>query len=303
MMTLRQVRYFVAVAEAGSVTAAAAAVGISQSAVTEALKQLEDFTGVALFERRARGLALTHHGHQFLHHAHNILAAVADAQRALQTAAPSLSGTVHLGVTSLVAGYFLADLLARFRRVFPNVAVEVHEDVRDYVEHLLVNGELDLGLILVSNMTDRDALDCEVVVRSRNRLWLAPNHPLAAAERIALADIVAEPLIQLDIDEMAETARGWWQAAGLAPRTMLKTGSVEAVRSLVATGAGIAVMPDMAFRPWSLEGDRLDARILADQLPSVDVGLVWRRGSPLSLPARTFVELSREHGHGRARRG
>jgi len=301
MMTLRQVRYFVAVAEAGSVTAAAAAIGISQSAVTEALKQLEEQTGASLFERHARGLALTHQGHQFLHHAHNILAAVADGQRALSTGAPSLAGRVALGVTSLVAGYFLADLLARFRRVFPNVEVEVHEDLRDYVEHLLVNGELDIGLFLVSNIGDRAALDHEVVVRSRNRVWLSPSHRLAGAERIALADLADEPMIQLDLDEMAETARGWWRQARLRPRVALKTGSVEAVRSLVATGAGVSIMPDMTYRPWSLEGDRLEARALADSLPTLDVGLAWRRGSGLSLPARTFIELSREHGSGRLR--
>ncbi len=302
MFTLRQIRYFIAVAEAGSVTAAAAAIGISQSAVTEALKQLEDLTGAVLFERHARGLSLTHRGHQFQHHAHNILAAVADAQRALSSDAPSLSGRINLGVTSLVAGYFLADLLARFRRVFPNVTVEVHEDVRGYVEHLLVNGELDLGLILVSNLEDRDALDCEIVVRSQNRVWLPPDHRLAAAERIALADLADEPLIQLDLDEMAETARGWWSQARLRPCLALKTTSVEAVRSLVGTAAGVAVMPDMTFRPWSLEGDRLEARALVDTLPTVDVGIAWRRGSGLSLPARTFIDLSREHAHARPHR-
>lgn len=290
-----------AVADVGSVTAAASSIGISQSAITEALKQLEDHLSATLFERHAKGLALTLHGHQFLHHAHNILAAVSDAERALTRETPSLSGSINLGVTSLVAGYYLADLLARFRRVFPNVLVKVHEDLRDYVEHLLVNGELDLGLILVSNMTDRDALDCEVVVRSRNRVWLSPSHALAGAERISLALLCDQPLIQLDLDESAETARRWWDHAYLQPRLALKTASVEAVRSLVATGAGVAIMPDMTFRPWSLEGDRLEARALEDPLPTVDVGVAWRRGSPLSLPARTFIELSREHGFGRAR--
>lgn len=300
-VTLRQISYFLAVAEAGSVSGAAAAVGISQSAITESLRALEAQTGATLFARHAKGVDLTYQGHRFLRHARLILAAVADAGRALNDRPEAVTGTLNLGVTNMVAGYVLADLLARFRRVFPDVVVRVVEEERAYVEHLLVNGELHLALMLVSNLEDRDALECEAVLRSANRVWLPPDHPLLGRERIRLADLADEPLIMLTIDEMAETARGWWRAAGLRPRVVLDTASVEAVRSLVATGAGLAVLPDMAYRPWSLEGDRIEARAVEDPLPTVDVGLAWRRGSVLSEPARIFRELAREHRPGRAR--
>ncbi|HJQ58167.1 MAG TPA: LysR family transcriptional regulator [Vineibacter sp.] len=301
MITLRQIRYFVAVAEAGSVSAAGASVGISQSGITEAIKALEEETGAVLFVRHSKGVSLTHLGHQFLRHAHSILAAVADARRTLETGSHAVSGHVNLGVTNMVAGYFLADLLARFRRVFPAVSVQVFEDDRPFIEHLLVNGELDIAIMLVSNLEDRDALETETIVRSQWRLWLPSNHKLAHADEVALADVVAEPLILLTIDEMAATAQAWWRRAGLQPRIVLNTASVEAVRSLVATGAGIAILPDMAFRHWSLEGDRLEARAVSNPLPTVDVGLAWRRGSPLSAPTETFIDLAREHARGRGR--
>ena len=76
---------------------------------------------------------------------------------------------------------------------------------------------------------------------------------------------------------------------------MLRTASVDAVRSLGATGAGIAIPFDMAYRPWSLEGDRIEARPIADPLPTLDVGVVWRRGSPLSTQAETFIQVARTH--------
>ena len=117
MMTLRQIRYFVAVAEAGSVSGAAAAIGISQSAITEALKALEAETGAGLLDRHAKGVALTYQGHQFLRHARSILAAVADAARALEAGPQAIVGRLNLGVTIMVAGYFLADLLARVATV------------------------------------------------------------------------------------------------------------------------------------------------------------------------------------------
>lgn len=295
-MTLRQVLYFIAVAENGSITAAAHQVNISQSVITQAIHALERELGAALFERHARGVALTHDGHRFLRHAHRIVAAVTDARRALSARPASVTGHLNLGVTSMVAGYYLADLLARFRRSSPRVKVMVTEDERSYLEHLLVNGELDIAVMLVSSLEDQAALEQALLVRSPFRLWLPPNHALLARDRIRLADIAAEPLVLLTADDLETATRALWRNAPTRPNVVLRTSSVEAVRSLVATGAGLSVLPDMAFRPWSLEGDRLEARAVADIDETVDVGLVWRRGSPLPPVAAEFLEIALEHG-------
>jgi DNA-binding transcriptional LysR family regulator len=293
-ITLRQISYFLATAETGSVSGAAASLGISQSAITESIRALEGQTGAVFFDRHSKGVSLTYQGHQFLRHARLIMAAVADAGRALDARPEAISGVLNLGVTSLVAGYYLADLLARFRRVFPNVRVQVVEEERPYVEHLLVNGELHLALMLVSNLDDHAALDAVTLEQSRSPLWIAPSHPFAARDHVSFEEVAAEPLIVLTIDEVAGVTRQWWTRRGLRPNVVLNTSSVEAVRSLVATGAGVAVLPDMAFRPWSLEGDRLEARIFDDELPSIDVGLAWRRGSALSETSRMFLKLAQE---------
>lgn len=290
-ITLRQIRYFIAVAEAGSVTAAAADVNISQSAITEAIKALQAQLGVSLLERRARGVALTHQGHQFLRHARAIISAVADASLAVTSDPRTAEGHLNLGVTHIVAGYFLADPLARFRRIYPGITYKVVEDARRYVEHLLINGELDIGAVILSNLDDPAAFETRVLVQSRHRLWLPPHHPLNAQDRIGLSDIAHEPLIALAVDEYRRSNDEIWRAAGLLPQIHMTTASVEAIRSLVATGAGVALLPDMLYRPWSLEGDRLEAREVADSLPTLDVGLIWRRGSPLPPAARLFREL------------
>jgi DNA-binding transcriptional LysR family regulator len=293
-VTLRQISYFLATAENGSVSKAAISLGISQSAITESLRALEGQTRATFFERHSRGVDLTYQGHQFLRHARLIIAAVEDARRALDARPEAVSGILNLGVTSLVAGYYLADLLARFRRVFPNVRVQVVEEERQYVEHLLVNGELHLALMLVSNLDDKDALDFVTLERSRSRLWIPPSHRFAAQDHVSFADVAEEPLIALSIDEVANITRRWWAERGLRPNIVLNTSSVEAVRSLVATGAGVAVLPDMTFRPWSLEGDRLEALIFEDELPPIDVGLAWRKGSALGETSRTFLKLAQE---------
>jgi DNA-binding transcriptional LysR family regulator len=299
--TLRQIQYFVAVAEQGSVTRAAQNLSISQSSVTEALKELETDLGVELFERHPRGLTITHNGHQFLRHATKILASVSDARTSFSGQQSTLSGTLNIGVTSLVAGYVLSDLLARYRRACPGIEVSAIEDNGGYLEHLLVGGELDVAVMVISNLRDRMALQAEILETSPYRLWLPMGHPLVSADIISVADIAREPLIMLTVDEIEENTGKLLSALGARPHVAFRTRSVEAVRSLVATGAGVALLPDLVYRPWSLEGDRIESRDVSGSLPVVQVGMVWRKGSSLPQAARDFVGIAESMRSGRMR--
>jgi DNA-binding transcriptional LysR family regulator len=287
--TFRQLQFFVAAAEAGSVSGAARALSISQSSVTEAIRGLEDDLGVNLFDRQARGIVLTHKGSAFLRHARKILADVATARTAFQDEAEATTGKLSLGVTSLVAGYVLSDVLARYRRAHPQVTLNVIEDNGDYLQHLLIGGELDVAVLLTSSVKDRLALNVETLLVSPYRLWLPLGHPLAQQESITLEELAGQPLIQLMVDEIEESTRRLTAALPVKPEIAFRTRSVEAVRSLVATGAGLAILPSLVYRPWSLEGDRIEIRDVSGDLPTVQVGLAWRKGAPLALPAHNFV--------------
>jgi DNA-binding transcriptional LysR family regulator len=297
--TLRQLQYFIAVAEQGTVSGAAHDLSISQSSVTEAIKELEQDLGVSLFDRHARGLNITHKGQQFLRHATRILADVGDARRTFTEEREIKGGSLQLGVTSLVAGYVLSDVLSRYRRAFPGVDVSAIEDNGDYLEHLLIGGELDVAVMVTSNLKDRMALQAEILEVSPYRLWLPLGHKLASADSISVADIAREPLIMLTVDEIEENTGKLLSALGARPHVAFRTRSVEAVRSLVATGAGVALLPDLVYRPWSLEGDRIESRDVSGQLPAVQVGMVWRKGSALPDTARDFIRIAQAHRAGR----
>jgi len=291
--TLRQLQYFVAVAEHGSISRAAHALAISQSAVTESVKFLEEDLGVKLFDRHSRGLSITHKGHQFLRHATSILSEVSGARRALGQEAEAIRGRLQLGVTSLMAGYVMSDLLARYRRANPQVEVSAIEDNGEYLEHLLIGGELDVAVMVISNLHDKLALQVEILDVSPYRLWLPIGHRLTRQDSVNVGDLAGEQLIMLDIDEMGEAAMKLLSALGTRPKIAFRTRSVEAVRSLVATGAGIALLPDLVYRPWSLEGDRIESRDVSGALPVVQVGMVWRKGSPLSAAAKDFISIAK----------
>jgi DNA-binding transcriptional LysR family regulator len=300
-VTLRQFRYFIAVAESGSVAAASRMLNIAQSAVTKSLQELEDELGRALFERSSRGMQLTPQGHRFLASARKVLGAVAEAtrERAEGDAGAELGGTLAVGVTSLVAGYYLSELFSRYRRSCPRVEVLVTEDEPRFLEHLLINGELDVAIMLISALNEPQALVAETLVRSPSRVWLPSDHPLAAQDELTLADCAACDHVVLEADRIDELMAAVWARHQLRPRAILRTGSLEAVRSLVGAGAGIAVLPDFLYRPWTLDAEHVEVRPLRDALPTVDVGLVWRRGSGLKPAADEFIAMAREGSRSR----
>ena len=179
--TIRQLQYFVAVAEQGSVSRAAQNLSISQSSVTEAIKELESDLGVSLFERHPRGLAITQRGHQFLRHATKILADVSDARRSFSA---TRQAACRAGCISASPRWWRAMFcpICSPATAAPFRACEVTaiEDNGDYLEHLLVGGELDVAVMVISNLRDRMALQAEILEVSPYRLWLPLGHRLAS---------------------------------------------------------------------------------------------------------------------------
>jgi DNA-binding transcriptional LysR family regulator len=239
-------------------------------------------------------MQLTPEGHRFLARARKVLAAVADATHMQKADAQAITGTLCIGVTSLVAGYYLSDLLRRFRRNCPEVDVQVTEDAPQFLEHLLINGELDAAIMVSNTLEERQALMAETLVRSPLRVWLAADHPLAQQDDVSLVQCAGQRQIVLRADGVDELMRRAWARYGLKPGNMLRTTSLEAVRSLVGSGEGITVLPDFLYRPWTLDAEHVDMRNLREELPTVDIGLVWRRGAGVSAALAEFIEVSRE---------
>lgn len=110
---------------------------------------------------------------------------------------------------------------------------------------------------------------------------------------MTLRDVAKEPYIQLTIDEAAQTALSYWSRKGIKSNIVFRTESIEAVRSLVATGADVTILSDMVYRPWSLGGDKLESREVSQLVPTMDVGLARSKDVELTTPARAFIEFCR----------
>ena len=289
--SLRQIRYFIATANAGQVSRAAMDINVSQSAITTAIKTLEEVIGAALFERHSSGVSLTYEGNLFLDHARHIIESVEEAIRIPRRIREDVKGSINLAVSYTIAGYFLPPFLSRFSRAFPNINVNLSEADRTNIEEGLITGGFDLAVMLTSNIVNHEELSHDTLWKSRRRLWVDAHHKFLKQRSVTMQDIANEPYIMLTVDEASNTAQRYWNLTPYRPKTKFRTSSVEAVRSMVANGMGISILSDMVHRPWSLEGRRVETLEVADKIPTMDVGLAWRNGQDHSTAAKAFVDF------------
>ncbi|WP_158701002.1 LysR family transcriptional regulator [Phytohalomonas tamaricis] len=293
-ISLKKLRYFIAVAETGKVSQAAVDLNISQSSVTTGIRELEANLGMPLFLRRAQGMTLTYEGRRFLQRARHALTAVEDAFN-IPRRPERLVGHVRVATSYTVVGYFLPAHLARFQRRYPDIQLELVEASRNDIEAGLEEGRYEMAVMLTSNLEDVEHLHHRTLIHSPRRLWVASGHPLLSRESVAFADLVAEPYIMLTVDECKLSSLRYWSAAGQSPSILFETSSVESVRSMVANGLGITVLSDMVYRPWSLEGRKVETITLSNPVASMDVGLAWTAltmGNPAARILHDFLLMS-----------
>jgi len=289
--SIRQLRYFVATAEYAQVSLAAINQNISQSAITAAIKDLEQIVGVPLFNRSPHGMELTSSGRQFLAHAYEILAKIDEALH-INFIDSDVEGELVVAATYTVIGYFLPMHVERMRRLFPKVRVQLYEVNRESIEEGLLTNRYDLSVLLTSNILN-PMLTTETLLSSVRRLWVPAQHPLLRRDGVGLREVAQEPYIMLTVDEAAQSSLKYWSKTTYQPNVILRTSSVEAVRSMVANNQGVAILSDMVHRPWSLEGRRIETINIQDPVPPMDVGLAWRAGSvftPAMLAFRSYFQ-------------
>lgn len=291
-MNLRQLKYFVATAETAQVSRAASALSISQSSVTTAIHDLEASLGVALFLRKRHGMDLTNAGRELLTSAYAILSKIEEAQN-LRHRDTETAGTIRIAASYTVIGYFLPFHLDRLRRLHPNLDIQLHELNRDGIEEGLLSGRFDMAVLLTSNVTD-PGLESETLLRSTRRVWVPSGHRFARRHRVDFTDIVQENYIMLTVDEAANTAMKYWSSQPVQPQIRLRTMSIEAVRSMVANGQGITILSDMVYRPWSLEGKRIATVMTNTPVPTMDIGLAWRKNAGFSPQMQLIYDYFRK---------
>ncbi|MEP4194456.1 MAG: LysR substrate-binding domain-containing protein [Aliishimia sp.] len=277
MLTHRQIRYFLAVVDAGQVSAAARSLNVSQSAVTLSIKDMEADVGTALFDRNPTGLTLTRAGQQFRHHAHDIAASFEAAVKSVEVGGDTVSGIVRLGMSWTLSSYFAFPVIEQFSRQHPSVEVQLVEKPREALEKALVADQLDLALVLTSNLTEGIGLKSKTLHKSHRRLWTSVDHPLTKLKEVTLSDVAQYPYAVLRSDDAEKQGLAYWTTQTVHPDIKLTSSSIEAVRNLVASGLAVTILSDVVYRSWTLDGRRVERVDLVGSIPTMDVGVAWAK--------------------------
>ncbi|MGW5381427.1 LysR family transcriptional regulator [Nocardia sp. NPDC003963] len=272
-MELRQLEYFVAVAEEQNFTRAAARVHISQSGVSAQIRALERELGAELFDRTTRTATLTVAGKAAYEHARAALAAAAAVGRAVGEVTDLIQGTLTLGMVMGCTITPLFDALSTFHRAHPGVEISLSEDNSDRLADAVRTGTLDLALIGTAAGTP-EGLPALTVASERIVAAVPAGHPLTTLPRVTLHDLCAYPLVCMPPGTGLRAVLDQACAAQhLRPVIALQAGVADTIADLAARGLAVAVLSDSMAAHYS---DRLSACPIVDiEIPAL-LALVWQ---------------------------
>ena len=271
--TFRQLEAFVAVADEGTIAAAADLLGLSPSAVASSLNELERALGHQLTTRRkAHGVGITPAGQHVLTEARSLLGRSEDLQHSLQAEGAELSGQVRIGSYVSLAPTLLVEIMAAFHEAHPRVDLDFVAGSQDEICAQVLQGRLDLAVTY--DLALPPGLQVTSLNAARPLLVLPADHRLADQEQVRLAEVIEEPMIVLDISPSRENTARIFRDAGLQPHVAFRTSDFEVTRSLVAKGLGYAILVQRPAGDLSYGGEPLAVKSLGEDVAPLGVIMV-----------------------------
>ncbi len=280
-MELRDLSYFLACVDAGSVTRAALAVHVAQPTLSHALSRLEAELGVRILERGARApLQVTEAGRQVAERARQALAALAALQDDLSGVARGTRGKLRLCAVQSVCVGLLPQALATFSRAYPNVELSVRVLAAEKIARAVASGRADLGFVAGAPTAALRDVERTRLRREELVALVRSDDPLAKRKQMRLAVLAERPLVLVPGSTFTgEIIHEACRVAGFAPRVVLTLSSAEALCEVVRAGLAATILPAGYLRP---SDPGLRAIRLEEPTPRRDLWLVRRR--PESLP-------------------
>ena len=285
-MEIRQLRYFLDIAQTEHLTQSAQNLFVTQSTLSHGLRQLEQELCVPLFDRLGRGLKLSQAGAEFRVYATRALKEIEAGRMALADLGGLQSGKLTVGAFPTFLNTVVPATVAAFSQTHPGVRVEVRDLRAGAIEALLLRGELDLGIAF--HPTGHEEIETEPLFDERMLLVVGPLHPLAGRRSLAMKALADLPLALLP--RTFATRRlidASLRQADVVPTVRVEMDSVEALLGVCRFGNLASIVPERAARQAP------DLRAIALTEPQLvrHAGILWRRGASRSAAARAFAAL------------
>ncbi|GAB2185166.1 LysR substrate-binding domain-containing protein [Roseibium sp. LAB1] len=293
-ITLKQLRYFEALARHGHFGKAAEACAISQPALSMQIKEMEEVLGATLFERGARQIRLTHFGEVAAERARDILRATEELGDLARASRERLVGRLRIGVIPTVAPYLLPSVVGALTKSYPELDIHVRETVTPNLIDELDEGRLDTAIVAlpVSEGTLAEtALFSErfVLVRSAREA----NAPLPSADSLREMRL----LLLEEGHCFRDQALSFCNLQSGPPREVLDASSLSTLVQMVSAGMGVTLIPEMAVPVETRSASVAISRFEAPE-PTRTIGMVWRRRSPLAAQLTEIADIVRRSAEG-----
>lgn len=262
---------------------------MTQPALSNQVRRLEEVLGVTVFERRASGVIATAAGERVLELSRRVVSGVDDVVAAAQTLQDPLRGTIRMGVLPTVGPYLLPRIVPLIRSRFPEIRLLLKEERTDRLTELLDEGELDV--LLVALESELGDLETRALFRDPFVLAVSRDHRLARRKRVSLADLVDEEVLLLDDGHcLRDQTLAICDAAGACELGDFRATSLSTLVHMVAVGVGITMLPELAVDANRRLRDDLSLVPFRSPTPGRTLALAWRRSSPWREPFDVLAE-------------
>jgi LysR family hydrogen peroxide-inducible transcriptional activator len=290
-MELHQLRYFCAVAETGSFSRAAEQSHVAQPSLSQQILKLEDELGARLFDRLGRSVRLTDLGKTFLPRARAVLRELEAAKGDVVERKDSIGGAICVGVIPTVAPYFLPPHLTLFTRQFPQAHLTVVEEITQVLLDRLRAGTVDVAILALPIRGHE--FDTFPLLTERLYAALPKKHALANRRSLSLKDLRKEPFLLLrDGHCFRDTAVAACDRARLNPQIIFESGQFSSILSMVGTGMGVSIVPEMAIEKHT----QCHYVRIADKEAARTIGAIVLRGRSLTRLHHAFLAHLRAAG-------
>lgn len=291
--TLRQLEYFVTIAESDTLAEAAEKLLVSQSTLSQSLSELEAAVGSQLcIRRRARGISLTPSGRETLVRARDVIRQASDIQWNAGGSA-ELRGPLAIGCYISLAPRIIPTLLETFSARHPLVDLDFSEQTQDLLQNELLEGAIDVALLF--DMELRPGLLGHELASIPPHLIVHSEHRLADRGHVRLAELADEPMVLLDSPPSAENTLAIYRSRGVDPKVAYRARSFETARSLVGRGFGYAFMVQRPADSMTYDGGSVARLEIDDDIPAARLMLLVSARARLNDRTRAFIEHCETH--------
>lgn len=293
-LKLRDLRYLVAVADQRHFGRAAARCFVSQPTLSAQLKKLEQALGVQLIERAPNAISLTAVGEEIVARARRILEASDEVVQLARSHQDPLGGRLRVALLPTIGPYLLPRVAPLIRKTLPRLQLHLYEYQTAPMLERLHAGELDVGILALP--VELEGLEARELYREDFLLAVPERNRLAGQERVRLADLRDETLLLLEEGHcLRDQALEVCSRVGVRDSQDFRATSLETLRQMVAAGAGVTLLPELATRGAYRSGRGVALRPFVRPAPARSIGAVWRKTTPRRAAIEAVCELIAQH--------